>query len=276
MVKIKDIINMLSVAVLTKNEEDRIQACLESIKWADEIIIIDNGSTDSTLQIAKKYTDNVLIFKDEDFASLRNKAMERAKGEWVLYVDADERVLAPLIEEIQSLMKSGECASYAISRKNIIFGKQVSYGPYKKDWVIRLFKKDSFEGWFGKVHESVNFKGKLGYTENSLLHLTHRDIDHFILKSLEWSKIDAKLRLDSNHPKMTGWRFVRIFITEMFNQGILRKGFFNGTVGIIDSTLQAFSMYITYVRLWQLQQSKSLREVYDELDRKLIENNFKY
>lgn len=267
---------MLSVVVLTKNEEDRIKACLESVKWADEIIIIDNGSTDSTLQIAKKYTNNILAFDQEDFAELRNKAMEGAKGDWVLYVDSDERVLAPLKEEIKRLIESQEFVSYAISRKNIIFGKQVSYGPYKKDWVIRLFKKDSFEGWFGKVHESVNFKGKLGYTENSLLHLTHRDIDHFILKSLEWSKIDAKLRLDSNHPKMTGWRFVRIFITEMFNQGILRKGFFNGTVGIIDSTLQAFSMYITYVRLWEMQQSKLLKEVYNDLDEKLIEDNFKY
>lgn len=267
---------MLSVIVIAKNEEKRIKACLESIKWVDEIILADNGSTDSTLEIAKKYTDNLLIFKDKDFATLRNKAMEQAKGAWVLYVDSDERVLAPLREEIEKIIESTEFGAYAISRKNIIFGKQVNYGPYKKDWVIRLFKREYFEGWFGKVHESANFKGKLGYTKNSLLHLTHRDIDHFILKSLEWSKIDAKLRLDSNHPKMTGWRFMRIFITEMFNQGFLRKGFFNGTIGIMDSILQAFSMYITYVRLWELQQSKPLREVYDDLDGKLIEDNFKY
>ncbi len=267
---------MLSAVVLTKNEEQRITACLESIKWADEIIIVDGGSTDSTLQIVKKYTNNILTFSQEDFAARRNKAMEYAKGDWVLYVDSDERVLASLREEIEGLMKNGEFASYAISRKNIIFGNQVSYGPYKNDWVIRLFRKENFGEWFGKVHESANFKGKLGYAENSLLHLTHRDVDHFILKSLEWSKIDARLRLDSNHPKMTGWRFIRILITEIFNQGILRKGFFNGTVGIIDSILQVFSMFITYVRLWQLQQSKPLGKIYDELDEKLIENNFKY
>lgn len=267
---------MISVIVITKNEEKIIKTCLESIKWADEIIVLDNGSSDRTVEIAKKYTKNVFSFNDLDFASIRNKGMEKAQGDWVLYVDSDERVLQTLKEEIQSLINSDEYSAYAISRKNIIFGHEVNYGPYKKDWVIRLVKKIAFKEWVGKVHEYVKFDGKLGYTKNSLLHLTHRDIDHFILKSLEWSKIDAELRLGAKHPPMTQWRFFRIFITEILYQGIVRRGFFNGTVGTIDSMLQAFSFYMTYVRLWQLQQPKSIDEVYDDIDKKLIESNFKF
>ncbi len=165
-------------------------------------------------------------------------------------------------------------SAFALSRKNIIFGKYVDYGPYKKDWMIRLFKKSQFETWVGKVHEYGKFKGELGYTKNSLLHLTHRDLDHFIGKSLEWSKIDAGLRADSNHPKMSKIRFIRILFTSFWDELIKRKGLFGGTVGFIDSTLQAFSFYITYIRLWELQQPKALPETYKEIDKKLLENGF--
>lgn len=267
---------MLSAVVLTKNEESRITACLESVKWVDEIIVIDNGSTDSTLEIAKEYTNNILTVKEEDFAVLRNKAMEQAKGDWVLYVDADERVLEPLKKEIEVMISSSDFSAYAFSRKNIIFGTEVSYGPFWPDWVIRLLKKSDFESWIGKVHEYPKFKGKLGYSKNSLLHLTHRNIDQIILKSLEWSRIDARLRLQASHPKMSGWRFLRIFASEVFNQGVLRKGFFNGTIGIMDSILQAFSMYMTYVRLWQLQQHKQMEDIYADIDENLIRNKFEY
>lgn len=265
---------MLSVIVITKNEQDRIRACLESVKWADEIIIVDNGSTDNTIKISKSYTDKIFKFAGLDFAALRNKGMEKASGEWVLYIDSDERVLIPLKQEIEAMIAFSGMSAYAISRKNIIFGKEVKYDPFWPDWVIRLLKRQDFETWVGKVHEYPKFRGELGYSENSLLHLTHRDIDQIVLKSLEWSKIDAKLRLKARHPEMSGWRFLRILFGEIFNQGIKRGGFFNGTVGVMDSILQAFSMFMTYVRLWQLQQPKQLNKIYDDIDEKLIENNF--
>lgn len=264
---------MLSVVVLAKNEEDRIKACLESIKWADEIIFVDNCSTDKTTDIARKYTDKIIILKTNDFSELRNKAFEKTKGGWVLYIDADERVLLPLKEEIQRLVVSENKSAYAISRKNIIFGKEVYYGPYKHDWVVRLLKREKFKKWVGEVHEYATFEGDLGYTVNSFLHLTHRDIDQIVLKSLEWSKIDAKLRLKKGHPKMSGWRFIRILITELLNQGVIRRGFFGGTVGVVDSLMQTFSLLVTYIRLWQMQQS-NLKEGYNKIDRRLIESNF--
>jgi hypothetical protein len=267
---------MLSIIIITKNEEKRIQVCLESVKWADEIVIADNGSIDTTLEIAKKYTDKILKYDGIDFADLRNKAFKESKGDWVLYIDADERVTSNLKNEIETLIAFSKESAFAISRKNIIFGTEVKYGPFWPDWVVRLIKRADFIQWLGKIHEYPKFDGDLGYTKNSLLHLTHRDIDQIVLKSLDWSKIDAQLRFDAGHPKMSGWRFLRIFISEIFNQGIIRKGFFNGTIGIMDSLLQLFSMYMTYIRLWQLQQPKPLDKVYDEIDKRLIENSFQY
>lgn len=268
---------MISVIILTKNEEERIKACLESVKWADEIIVFDNDSQDKTTEIAKKYTDKIVHISGMiDYQEVRNKGMEKATGEWVLYIDADERVLANLKDELVDISKTSSKSAFAISRKNIIFGQEVSYGPYKKDWMIRYFKKNKFKTWVGKVHEYATFDGELGYSNNSLLHLTHRDVDHFILKTLNWSNIYAQLLFDSKHPNMSGWRFFRILITESFEQGIKRRGFFAGTVGVIDSLLQVFSQLITYIKLWQLQKPKKIDQIYDDIDKKLIEDNFKY
>lgn len=267
---------MLSVIVLTKNEEERIQACLESVRWADEIIIVDNGSTDKTLEIAKKYTSKIFNYKNEDYAAFRNMAFEKTSGDWVLYIDPDERILSDLKDELKELMNNSGYSAYAISRKNIVFGAEVKYGPFWPDWVIRLIKRSAFEEWIGKIHEYPKFKGKLGYSKNSLLHLTHRDLDQIVLKSLQWSKIDAKLRLDVNHPKMSNFRFLKILLNELFYQGVIRKGFFNGTIGVMDSVLQSFSLFMTYVRLWQLQQPKPLNKKYKEVDDMLIKTDFKY
>lgn len=265
---------MLSAIVIVKNEEKLLGNCLESIKWADEIVVFDNGSSDKTVEIAKKFTDKVFILEGQDFASLRNETVKKALGDWILFVDADERILAALKDEILELIKSEKHSAYAISRRNIIFGTEVSYGPFWPDWVVRLLKQSRFEGYVGKIHEYPKFEGSLGYTKNSLLHLTHRNVDHVVLKSLDWSNIDANIRYEAKHPPVNGLRLIRILFTELFNQGIKRKGFFSGTVGVIDALLQTFSMVITYIRLWEMQQEKSRWEVYEEIDRKLLDNQF--
>lgn len=267
---------MISAIVIAKNEEDRVNTCLESIKWADEIIFLDNCSTDKTVELAKKYTKNIISFPDHNFAKMREEAASLAKGDWLLFVDADERVLEPLRNEIQELARGGSFSAYAISRINIIFGSEYKYGPFWPDWVVRFLKKADFKGYVGEVHEYPKFQGNLGYTKNSLLHLTHRDVDQIVLKSLNYSNIDAKLRLEAGHPSITGWRLIRILFTELFNQGIIRRGFFLGTTGVMDSLLQTFSMVITYIRLWQLQQTPGLPEKYQHIDEELIRDEFKY
>lgn len=267
---------MISVVVLTKNNEDIIKGCLESIKWADEIIVVDNNSTDKTAEIAQKYTDKIYKSGEENFSMNRELGMSKAKGDWVFYMDSDERVLKDLREEIQTLIEKTNKSAFAISRRNIIFGKEVKYSAFWPDWVIRLIKKSDFIKWVGEVHEYATFKGDLGYTKNSLLHLTHRSVDNIVLKSLDYSKIDARLRLKASHPEMSSWRFLRILITETFNQGIKRRGFFNGAVGTMDSLLQTFSMVITYIRLWELQQLQSREDIYKSIDEKLIKDDFSF
>lgn len=267
---------MITAIVLTKNEEERIEACLESIKWVDEIIVVDSNSSDKTIEIAKKFGAKTFQREFDNYVNQKEWAMSKVTGDWALYIDADERVLEPLKQEIADFISKDNISAYAISRRNIILGSEQKYGSFWPDWVIRLVKKDDFIKWVGEVHEHMEFKGKLGYSKNSFLHLTHRNVDQIIMKNLQWSKIDAKLRFDAHHPKMSGWRFLRILFTETFYQGIIRRGFFNGSIGTIDALLQTFSLLTTYIRLWELQQSKPLDKVYSEIDQKLIEGHFNF
>jgi glycosyltransferase involved in cell wall biosynthesis len=266
---------MISVIILTKNEEERIEACVKSVEWADEVIVVDSG-TDKTQEIAKKLGAKVYFREFDNYVNQKNWAAEKTSGDWLFYVDADERVLSPLKEEILTLIKSTDYAAFAISRRNIILGKEEKYGPFWPDWIIRLVKKENFRGWTGEVHETLNFSGKLGYSKNSLLHLTHRNVEQIVMKSLNWSNIDARLRFNAHHPKMSSWRFLRILVTELFYQGVIKNGFFSGTRATIDALMQTFSLIMTYAKLWEIQQPKPLNEFYQALDKRLIEDGFKY
>jgi glycosyltransferase involved in cell wall biosynthesis len=261
---------MISVLVLTKNEEKMIASCLESAKWADEIILLDNNSQDKTLEIAKKYTDKIFQKKFEGFDKERNFLKDKAKGEWILYIDADERVPVQLKEEIQSAIRHTPYAALAIPRKNIFLGKWLKHGGFWPDHQIRLFKKEKLLGWQGELHEQPKFDGQLDHLKNTLLHLSHRNFDQMIRKTLDWSKIEAKLRFEAGHPKISGWRLARVALTEFFDRLIKRQGFRDGTEGWLEAIYQAFSIFVTYARLWEMQRSQNLEETYKKIDQELM------
>lgn len=270
---------MLSVIILTGNSQKLIEACLKSVSFADEIILVDDSSTDQTVEIGQKMNAKIVQYDRSagyNFSEARNLGLKNVKGDWVLYLDSDERILEPLKNEILQIVSTDSPGAWQVSRRNIILGQEVRYAAFWPDYVIRFFRKESLTKWQGDVHEQPVFNGPLSSFKNPLLHLTHRDIDSMVRKSLDWANIDANLRLSAGHPPMSGWRFLRIVMTEMWQQGIVRRGFFNGTVGVIDSLLQVFSLYISYVKLWQLQQKPSLDEKYQNIDQKLIDNNFQY
>lgn len=240
----------ISVVVLTKNEEKQIEGCLDSIRWADEIHIIDSGSTDQTLSIAKKYTDKIWLEESDDFSIKRNLGLAKAKSQWVLYIDADERVTPQLQNEIRIVVEKDELAAYTIPRKNFYLGKE---WPFVEK-IARLFQKERLKGWTGKIHESPIIEGKVGELQNYLLHHTHRDLSSMVDKTIEWSKIEAELRLKTKHPPVVWWRFPRVMLTEFYRSYVMQSGWKAGTIGIIESFYQSFSIFITYARLWEMQR----------------------
>lgn len=243
----------LSVVVLTKNEEKMIEECLNLLQFADEIIVVDDNSVDKTVEIAKKFTPHVFIHQKINFSNQREFALKQAHGEWILYIDADERVQEFLKNEvIKTVSEETKYSGFFLRRDNYYLGEK---WPYQEK-VQRLFKKEKLNGWYGELHETPNIEGELGVLEHPLQHYSHRNLSEMMQKTIEWSKVEAKLRLEAKHPKVVSWRFCRIMITEFFHYYIGQKGYKARTMGLIESLYQSFSIFITYVRLYEMQQKQ--------------------
>lgn len=244
----------LSAVIITRNDADDLPECIKNVSFADEIIVIDNNSTDDTAQIAKSLNASVYRIGGLDFSYLRNIGKEKSSGEWVFYIDTDERVTKELRAEMVSFLKSPhDHVAGIFLRKNFFFGKPWNHS----DHMTRLMKKDALIGWHGQLHETPMVCGKVYSFKNPLLHYTHNDLTQMVGKTNEWSEIEAQLRYKNNHPPMAVWRLIRVMITAFWNSYILQGGWKCGAVGWIESIYQAFSMFITYAKLWE-KQNKSL------------------
>jgi len=160
--------------------------------------------------------------------------------------------------------------AYQLRRVNFFLGKKVCFGDRYPDYVTRLFKKDKLSGWEGEIHESSKVTGQIGRLEEPFYHLTHRNINSMMEKTANFADHEAHLRLAAGHPPITGWRLLRIFSTEMLHRLIGLQGIRGGTEGWIDGIFQSFSLFVAYVRLWELQRRPTLEETYKELDKKII------
>ncbi len=249
-------IPFLSAIIIAKDEEDRIDECVHSLSFCDEIIVIDNGSIDTTREVAKCFGARVISFPSLSFAALRDQGCKEAKGEWILYVDADERVSSKLKESIEALRKeeNTHLVAFRIQRINKFLGVEFSYVEH----IVRLMKRSAFVRWEGEVHETALVAGTVGDLVGVLYHDTHRTLTHMVEKTNKWSVIEARLRFEAGHPTIVPWRILRVMITGFFDAYIKRGGIRSGTVGCIESIYQAFSMFITYAKLYELQRGNKL------------------
>ena len=242
----------LSIIILAKNEAESIGACLDSLSPLDslEILVIDDGSTDDTVSIAEYKNARVISHQKKNFAEARNFALKQTKGEWILYIDADERVTLELASEIRKQLRNNSMWDAGrITRINYYLGKRWP----TSEQVIRLFRKSKLKEWFGELHESPVVEGTVFDLAGSIHHFTHRTLSEMVENTLVWSEIEAKLRLANNHPPVSWWRIPRVMIPVFVNYYITQRGWQAGTVGLIESIYQAFSMFITYGRLWEMQ-----------------------
>jgi len=248
-----------SVIIIAKDEEKMIGECLESVKWADEIILLDGGSTDKTLEVAKRYPQVKAVgqgVRRIDYGAWHNQGIQEAKGEWLLYVDADERITPGLQEEMQDVIRDTQYVAYAIPRQNVLLGKAMKFGGWYPDYQIRLFFKNNLKKWEGKLHERPVFEGELGYLKNPMIHLTHRDLSSMVDKTREWSKIEAGLLYEAGHPPVTWWRILKVMFSEFWQRFVKYQAWRDGTVGWIEGLFQVFNRFLIYARLWELQNNK--------------------
>ncbi len=252
---------MISVIVLAKNEEKNLPGCLESIRQlADEILVIDDNSTDKTTEIAKKFGAKVFTHPlNNNFAQQHNFGLEKAKGQWVLFVDADERVSPELIKEIKEKIKSCSIANglpkfdgFYLKRQDFFGGRALRYGETAKVRLLRLAKKGKGK-WQREVHETWKIKDKVGELKNPLLHYPHQTISDFIDHVNFHSTLHAQA-LKKEGVKPSFFRIIFYPKAKFIQNYIFRLGFLDGMPGIIVALMMSFHSFLANSKLYFLSK----------------------
>jgi glycosyltransferase involved in cell wall biosynthesis len=242
----------LSVTVITKNEAANLAATLESVAWADEIVVVDAESTDDTAAIARRFTDRVVVRPWPGFPQQKNHAASLATHEWILSIDADERVSPELKREIQALIASEPSApGYRIARVTFALGRWIRTTDWYPDWQLRLYDRRR-GGWdeSRRVHEAVRVDGEAGRLAGELQHYAYRDLSHHLqtidrYTSLAAEDMAARGRRASllelaGHPPLA---FLRNYL--------LRGGVRDGAAGLVISSMNAWYVFLKYAKLWE-------------------------
>lgn len=246
----------VSVIVITHNEEENIRECLESVRWADEIIVVDSYSTDNTVPYARKYTRKIFKQRWDGFGKTKNFALSKAKGEWVLSLDADERVTPELAHEIQQVVRTNDSAysAFSVPRKAFFLGRWIKHCGWYPGRVVRLFKRTAARFTETQVHESVHVSGSIGQLRNNILHYTDPNLHHYFEKYNRYTSLAANDMAARGDRFSLGrllfrpaWTFFRMYV--------LRAGFLDGLEGFILCRLSASYVFTKYAKLWEIQRT---------------------
>lgn len=245
---------MISAVVLTKNEQENIRYCLNSLTFCNEIIIVDDFSNDKTIKIAKEFTTKIFNRRlSDDFAKQRNFGLEKTSYDWVLFVDADEIVSKNLKKEMIKKVKNSSFNGYFIKREDIFLRKKMRYGEIGKIKLLRFAKKNS-GFWVRPVHEVWKVKGQVGTLDNPLLHNSHQSIKEFLKKLNFYSTVNAKYLYLIN--TQASLKDIILFpSTKFFLNFILKKGFIDGMYGFIHAVLMSLHSFLTRSKLYLLKNA---------------------
>lgn len=249
---------MISAIVLTKNEEKNILNCLRSLSWCDETLVIDDASTDKTVEIAKKNGAKVFSRSlSDNFAEQRNFGLNKAKGEWVLFVDADEVVPSALWFEIMQHTNNAfsNFTGFFLKRKDIMWGSELTHGETGKIKLLRLAKKDAGK-WVGKVHEVWEITGKTMTLNNPIRHYPHMNVEKFLKEINFYTDLRAKELFVKKTTVF--WVSILLYPAGKFIQNyIFKQGFRDGIPGLILALMMSFHSFLVRGKLWLMWQGNN-------------------
>ena len=248
----------LSVVVITKNEESRLRECLESAAWADEIVVVDDSSTDRTTAVAREFTDKVFERKMDIEGKHRNFAYQLTKNEWVFSLDADERVTPELREEITVLLNAGPtCNGYTIPRKNFVGKYWVRYGGMYPSAQLRLFRKDKFKyDEQAEVHPQAYMPDPRGALKSDILHYTYRDFSDAIAKLDRQTDLEAKKWLRENR-EVGVFSVIRKMIDRFIRAYYSKKGYKDGVVGLFLAVNSSMYQFLSFAKYWEARRAQA-------------------
>ncbi|MFA5038997.1 MAG: glycosyltransferase family 2 protein [Candidatus Omnitrophota bacterium] len=251
----------LTAVILTKNEEENISACIQSLKdWADEIIVVDDLSTDATVKIAQGAADKVILRKMEVEGTHRNWAYAQAKNSWVLSLDADETVTEELKREISQALASTEHACFSVPLRNFIGGYWVRHGGWYPAAKVRLFRKEKFKYEDAVVHPRVEVQGSCGHLKSDIIHKGYPDFTHFLASLNRQTTLEAQKWVTTNRKMGQGkiaWRAIDRF----FRRYLRKKGWKDGYVGFMVAFFDTMYQLISYAKFRQMLDEKNKKNL---------------
>jgi (heptosyl)LPS beta-1,4-glucosyltransferase len=241
----------VAAVVIAKNEERNIRACLDSLTWVDELIVVDAESTDRTVELARSYSPRIFVRPWPGYGVQKNFAMEQATADWILIVDADERVSDELREEILALLKTPDAVAYGLPRRNFYYGRWIRGAGQYPDPQLRLVRRGRGRYNDLPVHEHLVVDGPVGMLRGHLDHHTHPTVVSHELKIERYSTLAAEERIRAGRPEAAWyhllvnplWTFLKVYL--------LRGGFRDGVPGLLLSGFSAAHVLLKYAKLWE-------------------------
>jgi (heptosyl)LPS beta-1,4-glucosyltransferase len=242
----------LTVTVITRNEAANLAAALESVRWADEILVVDSESTDETVAIARGFTDRVVVRPWPGYVAQKNYAAEQARHDWILSLDADERVSAPLAAEIRALLTGVPAAAgYRLPRVTFHLGRWIRSTDWYPDYQLRLYHRQQAEWTGGDVHESVKAHGAVERLSGELQHFPYRDVADHLQTMDRYTTLAARQMFADG--RRAGWFDILVHPRlAFFRNYILRGGIRDGMPGLIISAMNAYYVGLKFAKLWEL------------------------
>ncbi len=248
----------VAAIVITKNEERNIVACLDSLRWADEIVVVDAESQDRTAEIAREYTDKVYVRPWPGFGPQKNFAMDRASSDWILIVDADERVTDGLRQEIQQKLPGGvltEMAGFEIPRRNYFYGKWIQGGGIYPDYQLRLFRRAAGRYDDVLLHERLQIGGRVGRLTCPLDHYSMPDVREHVGKMIRYTTLGAQEKLKARS-RVTAMELAANHLGTILKTYLLRGGFRDGIHGVVVALFAGMHTFVKYAKAWELLNVK--------------------
>ncbi|MFV1951783.1 MAG: glycosyltransferase family 2 protein [Nitrospinota bacterium] len=248
--------NKLSVTIITYNEEKNIRECLDSVRWADEIVVLDSCSTDSTERICREYTDKVFQNEWLGYGRQKNLCAERAENDWIFNLDADEVVTPELRAGLMELLSSTPSLSaYLVPRKNYFGERWIRYCGWYPDYIVRLYNKKRASFLPSDVHESVQVDGRPGMLRGPIKHYTYSNLSDYISRQNRYSSLAAQGM--AGEGREVRWYDLSLRpIFAFIKVYALRMGFREGGLGFILSVGHSFYTFLKYVKLWEIKEMK--------------------
>ncbi len=244
---------MISAILITLDEQENIGRAIQSLQGlADEIIVVDSGSSDKTTEIAKEFRAKVYFRKFDNFANQKNWAVSKAKGDWIISLDADEEIPVALATEIKNAVNNEQFVGFLIPRRNFILGREIKHSRWSPDLHIWLWKKD-YGSWVGDVHEEVIIKGSVGLIKNSKIHHSHETLSSFIKANDFYSTLEARSR-HKNGVEFSFWKMVWESAFEFFIRYFYKKGFLDGKEGFALAYVMSICKLSVWIKLWELEK----------------------